>query len=44
MDWLFQLSAACVIAAAMMLPIFRFFTVAPSRSRATNRPSKATPR
>lgn len=44
MDWLFQLSAACVIAAAMMLPVFRLFTVAPSRARPSSRPSKATPR
>ncbi len=40
MDWLFQLSVACVAAAALMLPIFRFFTVAPSRSRASYRRAK----
>lgn len=41
MDWLFQLSAGCVIAAALMLPIFRLFIVTPSRSRATYRRAKA---
>jgi hypothetical protein len=44
MIWLFQLSVACVAAAALMLPIFRFFIVSPSRARASHRPSKATPR
>jgi hypothetical protein len=40
MDWLFQLSVGCVLAAALMLPVFRLFTVSPSRARA----AKAAPR
>ena len=44
MDWLFQLSAACVVVAALMLPAFRFFIATPSRARAPYRPSKSTPR
>jgi len=40
MDWLFQLSVACVLAAALMLPVFRLFIPTPSQSRAAYRRAK----
>ncbi len=44
MDWLFQLSVACIVAAALMLPAFRLFVVAPRLAPSPYRPFKTTPR
>jgi hypothetical protein len=43
MDWLFQLSVACILAAALMLPVFRLFVATPSQSRVAYRRSKVAP-
>lgn len=44
MDWLFGLSAACILVAVLMLPVFRLFIPTPSRSRAVYRRAKAARR